>query len=373
MSVITVFVSYAALSTRHSVERTSLPLVLSLPLLAALGTLPITAPVMLILMEVLGTSRILVVVHPYASNVKQIDSKVNLFLNYFWKGIMSRLELANACIRKVLESSLMDFPIASSFLFEKLGVVTALSLIDDELACDPVSTPQRLLIPTSNGLKLLDLFPKYEEDSDDESSDDENKMTHRRRARSIASSHDSDSDWGDEPPDIHRHGSSSRLQNLRAVKFRRWYKKKNLSTRKLEPPKPTEVEFEDPNWWKYLPSLKCIGLGSLLVDNKICDFVTSSQKSPYKATGDGHMKGNYCYIPGAAENSLIRHVKQYYDRTHLRLLSKCIGFTTDPNSSGPQGDISPFEELRRIRIIATRLLHHRMKLDRHQISLEESR
>lgn len=357
----TLILSYVIISIRHSVEEVNFSVVLSLPLLAVIGTLPITTPLILIVLEIIGTCRILVAVHPYASNVKHIENKSRLFIKYFTRGIKTRLQLANFCAKEVLESRLMDFPIASLFLYEKLGVVTALSLIDDELACDPVSTPQQLLIPTSKGLKLLDLFPKYDEDSDDESDDDKH-LSIRRRGGSIASSIDSDSEWGDNPPHENDNRSGAKNKKLQAlIKFRRKYRKRNLSSKKFEPPKPTEVQFEDPNWWKYLPSLKCIGLASLLVD------------SPEQIESKDDSRKSDNYIPGTAENSLIRHVKQHFDKTHLRLLSECIGFKTEPNSFGMKGDITAFEEVRRIRIIATRLLHHRMNLDRHQISLEESR
>lgn len=33
----------------------------------------------------------------------------------------------------------------------------------------------------------------------------------------------------------------------------------------------SEVQFKDPGWWRHLPSLKCIGLACLLVDDdKYC-------------------------------------------------------------------------------------------------------
>ena len=375
-AVISLILSYVIIFVRYSRQDIDFSLVLNLPLLAALGSLPIATPLILILLEIIGTSRILVTVHPYSSNVRTVQNNAKLFIQYFVKGLESRFEFSNPFVKDVQESSLVDFPIASSYLYEKLGVVTALSLIDDELACDPISTPQQLLIPTTKGLKLLDLFPKYEEeDSDDDDNNDyvKRNVHARRRAKSYPSSHDSDSEWGDESDDNRDRGvRSTRMRAL--INLRQRYKKKNLSARKFEPPKPTEVQFEDPNWWHYLPSLKCIGLGSLLVDNKAEDFTAT--KSPLPANSkDSHavQADQSKYISGMAESSLISHVSRYYDRSHLRVLSKCIGLTTEPNSFGPKGDITPFEELRRIRVIATRLLHRRMLLDRHQISLEESR
>lgn len=76
---------------------------------------------------------------------------------------------------------------------------------------------------------------------------------------------------------------------------------------------------------------------------------------------------------GTSEVALVKHASRPYDRSHLRVLSSAIGFTTEPNSFGAKGDISSFAEVQRLRIIATRLVNRRRTLDRHQISLEESR
>jgi len=71
------------------------------------------------------------------------------------------------------------------------------------------------------------------------------------------------------------------------------------------------------------------------------------------------------YFHGQAESALINHVCQLYSRNHLTLLSNSIGFE--------QGDISTFEEMRRIHVVATRVLKQRVQLDRHAIGLQESR
>eukprot|EP00557_Chaetoceros_sp_GSL56_P002710 CAMPEP_0176498374 /NCGR_PEP_ID=MMETSP0200_2-20121128/12282_1 /TAXON_ID=947934 /ORGANISM="Chaetoceros sp., Strain GSL56" /LENGTH=1374 /DNA_ID=CAMNT_0017896567 /DNA_START=206 /DNA_END=4326 /DNA_ORIENTATION=+ len=357
--VIILVLSYIVIFIRHGIDSLNISTIIHLPLVAVLGSLPVMGPFIVIVLEIIGTSQILVVVHPYSSNVKKIQSKCSLLWKYVLRGLDSRLELGYFTSTQ----DLLDFPVASTCLYEKLGVVTALSLIDDELACDPVSTPQQLLIPTNNGLKLLDLFPKYEQESDDERTQDDNHGSIRKRAKSFASSHDSDSEWGDEPIQDHKNHNGYRMRSL--VHARKRFLKTSLSKKKLEPQASKEVQFEEPTWWHYLPSLKCIGLAGLLIDNKGEDTTNSSSLAVLRE------ENNYSH--GEAESSLVHHVSQYYDRSHLRILSKCIGFSAQPNSFGPKGDISPFQELRRIRIIATRLLYRRMILDRHQISLEESR
>jgi hypothetical protein len=112
-------------------------------------------------------------------------------------------------------------------------------------------------------------------------------------------------------------------------------------------------------------------LAGLLVDNKRSD--ANETENFEDGSGSVFRLDKNNYLPGAAESSLARHLSQYYNRSHLRILSHCIGFTIEPNCFGGKGDITPLQELRRIRIIATRLVHSRMVHDRHQISLEESR
>jgi hypothetical protein len=74
-------------------------LLLPIPLLAALGVLPIVGPVFFFLLEALGTARILVTVHPYASSTsevkdtKEIFSRTKLLLRYMTATCLSRLSL----------------------------------------------------------------------------------------------------------------------------------------------------------------------------------------------------------------------------------------------------------------------------------------
>jgi hypothetical protein len=350
---------------------------MSLPLFASLSALPVTSPIIVILLEICGTSRILITVHSYSNAVREYSSKFGLFFRYVVRGLYSRLKVRCFCSSKIEDSGLIDFPIASSGLLEKLGVVTVLAIVDDELACDPNSIPQQLLLPTNKGMKLLDLFPKYEEDEmEDDSEDDEGRDGRRLRTGSIGSYHDSDSDWGDpENPPEEKHGYNRRLKVL--ARMRRRYRHQGRSTRRsvIENAKKSsdEVLFEDPTWWHHLPSLKCIGLTSLIVDNIEGEdkLVLGSSTIP-ALTGEA-LTSRKNYLSGMAELALTQHISKRYERSHLKKLAQCIGFTTEPNSFGAKGDISPFVELRRIRIIASRLQNQRILLDRHQISLEESR
>ncbi len=61
------------------------------------------------------------------------------------------------------------------------------------------------------------------------------------------------------------------------------------------------------------------------------------------------------------------------ERKQLRLLSQCIGFDTTPNESGPRGDLSCFVERLRLHIVSSNLLRERIRLDSHEMGLEEFR
>ena len=245
-----------------------------LPFLATIGSLPICSPIILYLLEILGTARILVTVHPFASLMYSSETTLNpqnnsssLFLRYFVKGINSRVS-GTSCTQVYQfnrdRNDLVDFPPVSSYLLEKLGVVTALALADDELVCDPNSTPQQLMIPSENGLKLLDLYPKFEE-GDDLS---EKNFRMRRHTGSNNSSHDSESDWGEDNENESTRISTSKIS---IGSLRRRYRRKNVIPHNrrtsYQQSQETEVQFEDPTWWHHLPSLKCIGLACLLADD----------------------------------------------------------------------------------------------------------
>mmetsp|Transcript_32820 Transcript_32820/g.67159 ORF Transcript_32820/g.67159 Transcript_32820/m.67159 type:complete len:1431 (+) Transcript_32820:87-4379(+) len=370
-----------------------------LPIWAALSVLPITSPVYLYLLESIGTSRILATAHPLASNQKWnrelmdrggtlIKPSARLLFRYITATCSSRivttLPIRKGLSSKKVESSsdtLLNIPPASLYLLEKLGVVTALTLIDDELACDPFSTPQQLLIPSGQGgLKLLDLCPVYEEEDDADASEgtehngNTNNQSPRVRRSNSAGDVSSDSDdSNDETRFNFNHSFYAPRKTLRSI---RKYKKKKFAGGKVREEKgeeeereetkiSSEVQFEDPQWWKFLPSLKCIGL----VASAFGEGLLTAEKRKKKMapnSSDGSIS--------KPKTSLIDHLCCVErERNQLRLLSQCIGFDTAPNESGSRGDLSCFVERLRLHIISSNLLRERMQLDSHAMGLEEFR
>ena len=357
-------------------DDTDFLILLQLPLMAGISMLPTVTPCIIFLLEIIGTTQILVVSHPYVSSTSRCHSQTHLlFLKYFSKTFVSRLfSDSDVFFGSNFLSNLIGIPPASSCIFERLGVTTALALADDELVCDPYSTPQQLLIPSVHGLKLLDLYPKYDNDNNEKGSPDEERIASRgrRHAKSFGSSNYS-SDSDDYQSDQH---FSPRKKKQHSRKFT--INSNSTLSQKHEPKayENFEVQFEDPHWWQYLPSLKCIGLGCLLVDNQESNdarIKTDHVEDDSLQSISNKRSLLHSTTCNSIQNSLIQHVCQFQNRSQNFLLSKCIGFTTQPNMFGKRGDLSPFSEKRRFHVLATRLLNNRISLDRHAIGLEESR
>eukprot|EP00986_Skeletonema_menzelii_P010454 scaffold5084_cov145-Skeletonema_menzelii.AAC.1 len=363
-----------------------------LPIWAALSVLPITSPVYLYLLESIGTSRILATAHPLASNQKWnreltdrggtlMKPSAGLLFRYITATSSSRI-VTTLPIRKDLsaknvEDTLLNIPPASLYLLEKLGVVTALTLIDDELACDPFSTPQQLLIPSGQGgLKLLDLCPVYEEEEDadaSEGTENNGNSTQTPRVRRSNSAGDVSSDSDDSNDETRFNFNHSFYAPRKTLRSIRNYKKKKFAGGKVKEEKgegdeereESKIEFEDPQWWKFLPSLKCIGLVASAFGEGLLTSEKRKQKISPRASDNGISK---------TKASLIDHLCCVErERKQLRLLSQCIGFDTAPNELGPRGDLSCFFERLRLHIISSNLLRERMQLDSHAMGLEEFR
>ncbi len=410
----------------------------TLPFLAALGLLPVSTPVFLFWVECCGVSRILATVHRFASNQKEEPRVVPVSVrsrssgdnsSYEQRGLekpsiwllcrylmtTSTHRLFRVSLIKKLSSwirlpekqnsvdALLSIPPASLHLLEKLGVVTALALVDDELACEPYSSPQQLLIPSGSGqggFTLLDICPVCY--ADDAESEEHNANPPSRRQSS--GSFDSD-DSNDEIRFLHSFSAPRRT--LR--KFATSYRKKNVvdarrrqsaqqvsgQLSRVSPrvggdfcERDDQFEFEDPDWWTYLPSLKAIGLACLMVEeesqSKMRQIVekrngrkqvdSQVQKVSFNVDETSRPDGGQMSPLTPVETSLIDHICcDERKRKQLRFLAQCIGFETLPNKNGPRGDLSSFHERRRLHILSANLLRQRMQLDSHALGLEESR
>lgn len=365
---------------------------LPLPFLAALGSFPLSGPSCLIFIESLGSARILTSYHPVASRVrkdssapKSTDTNVDLLiLRYFLAICGNRLSLQKigSYIDDFIRAGrlnaginpLVRVPPASLNLLYKLGVATAFTLIDDELVCEPQSIPQQLLIPSAKGLKLLDLCPNYESDEEDSDSDSSQEELRRRRQTSYDPEQNDDSD-SDSDYALKDHHHVPKRKKARRRLLRKSFK---VTTRRNKDEEEDtsdseladhEVQFEDPSWWQHLPSLKCIGLACMLVEQK--------EESPGRIGSSQFVSLDPSLVENdelkSCKKALVHLICKERRSIQLRSLARCIGFSTTPGISGPRGDLSPFTEKNRLHVISTARMKERLRIDFHERGSEESR
>ena len=383
-----------------------LSLSLTLPLLAALGVSPLVAPFFFFVLEVIGTARILRTVHPYAVALEQFNGDENrdsgparLLWDYIVATALTRLSLWSVvrflrrCYdmvfdsfqrllvrrgqepsegpRKVVRMSqrLVRVPPASLSLLEKLGVCTAFTLVDDELAYELNAIPQQLLIPSAQGLKLLDLCPVYDDDEASEDSDlDSSEDERRERARSV--DHDDDSSESDEEAQPFRSTLRQKILKRRLLRRRsrkRVTSQESLSDRESVGEGTFEVQFENPTWWHHLPALKCIGLSCMVNENSKQGALDQQQNWFYSTPSP--MSDTIDF----AKASLINLITVERKSHQLSALAECIGFSLEPNANGDKGDMTPFQEQLRMHIIDKSLFEQKLALDSHERSSEQSR
>ena len=369
------------LFSRQQIKSNDIVTTMSLPILAALGALPLVGPAYIFGLEVLGTARILTAVHPYASTTHNSENETPLQC-LLWRYIvatgLSRLSLwpvfdaLQRCMyhwnstRSIRRAKLIRIPPASTHLLEKLGVANAFALIDDELACEPQSIPQQLLIPSAKGLKLLDLCPVHEgEENDDESATGETNTGQRPRGKSFDSDSESDDETFSRQTSIRRKVLPKRLRrNITRSGVEQNLPLDESSGRDIS---RYDVQFEESDWWHFLPSLKCIGLACLLHDEGSTINETNEQEI---RSVDSTSSSLYQDIARIELASLVRHERQ---SKQLVSLADCIGFTKEESTSGNRGDISTFTERLRLHVLSNQLFKERLQLDGHERSSEQSR
>ena len=332
------------------------------PFLVSLGVLPVFGPLICFFLEIVGTSRILSAVHPYS--IQQDDNHLTrtagTLCTYFLATLTARMSLWK--LHDKLFSKTIRIPPASIPLLECLGVATAFTLVDDELACEPHSIPQQLLIPSRKGLKLLDLCPAgdtFEESDDERSQARSDSETSWRRAR--GKSFDSD-DSDDTVTLLVTNNNNLSLRNLpKRLRRRRLSSHTTSLDGVKESSEILKVQFEEPNWWQFLPSLKGIGLACLLNEEA-------------KQTGvDGPSNEPRIINHSSAQDALVRMVCHERYSRQLKLLAECIGFSSEPNIVGERGDISTFKECLRLQLMSGSLFRQRLEQDAHERGTEQTR
>jgi len=117
-------------------------------------------------------------------------------------------------------------------------------------------------------------------------------------------------------------------------------------------PNASGSRFENPLWWKYLPSLKPMGLSALLT------------YAPTKPQGQRRLEAPSS-LETTLETLLVKHVRNTIPLEALRELAEEIGFI--------QSDISCFQRVIEINVIAPGLADTRLLEDTHAWGQEETR
>jgi len=122
-------------------------------------------------------------------------------------------------------------------------------------------------------------------------------------------------------------------------------------------PNASGSRFENPLWWKYLSSLKPMGLAALL---------TYSPSKPQRRQRRLEVGEDVASQPSASlETSLVKHVRNTIPLEALRELAEEIGFIPV--------DISHFQRVLEINVIAPGLADTRLLEDTHAWGQEETR
>ncbi|GMH87441.1 hypothetical protein TrST_g12955 [Triparma strigata] len=254
------------------------------------------------------------------------------------------------CILERIKNTNLKIPPPSSMILERFPSISRICIVDDDLICGSKScSPKNILLPTCNGMKLLDVGEKFRDDDSEESDEeDQRKMTMQ--------SMDYDSDSSDD----------ERVDRSKRRRRRRRKRRKIDELQDLQgeaSPEFVEMEFEDPRWWEHLPSLKGIGLAAMMVEKpqNFSSTSTSAKTSPPSSSP----------LP-SLQTSLIKHVSDLPRRWQLISLASCIGFNAEDMKNGG-GDLASFNEKLRIHFIKRKLHEERNRADYHALGLEEAR
>lgn len=256
----------------------------------------------------------------------------------------------------------LQIPPASLRVVEKLATVSCVSFVDDDLICSSSSCePQQILLPTTSGLKLLDISRGFGEDDDDDgsdSSDDEDTFPRTHRTSSFDTTSyayaDSSSDSEDEKTKKGKKGKRRWRKNKKALHSQ----SSLLQSSEVSSALYGEMEFDDPRWWEHLPSLKGIGLAALILE------VAQLQKTSEPTT-----------TSSPTASSLLSHLSKLPHRRQLLSMASCIGFDVKNAVSGrfSETELHHFKEKLRIHFIHEALHKSRVDADYHALGLEEAR
>ena len=196
-------------------------------------------------------------------------------------------------------TDLLPVPLSGVQLLEVLGAVTMVCFIDDDIICESYSVAEEIFLLKSNDTNSI---------------------------------HESEANVKGTVLDLHAN------------------------------PNASGSRFENPLWWKYLPSLKPMGLSALLT------YAPTKPRRQRRLGSSASLLSSPApssAIASSLETSLVKHVRNTIPLEALRELAEEIGFI--------QADISHFQRVIEINVIAPGLADTRLLEDTHAWGQEETR
>jgi hypothetical protein len=219
--------------------------------------------------------------------------------------------------RAVRAVPLLPVPLLQTRAVERLGTVTTLSMVDDELVCEDQLSPEEVFLLNS-------------------------KEDHDALSTVLRLMHESDASGAGH-----------------------------------------HVRFEDPFWWKHVPSLKPLGFSCLNTGqppppaNPHAEQVYDNQQQHHHHHRHHHHHHRHHHHQAhpapapqpqqrlSAEQALLRFVTAIPPQRSLERLGREIGFC--------DADLKPFKERFRVQVMAPHLVDAKVAEDTHALSLEETR
>eukprot|EP01039_Chlorochromonas_danica_P003638 gene3638-3983_t len=222
---------------------------------------------------------------------------------------------------------LLPIPLFSMNLVDQLGSITMVCFVDDDIICENYSVTEEIFLLTE----------KHED-------------------------RDVNGDSG--VADMDNAGGVGALSRARSANV-------NVKGTVLDlhaNPEATGSRFENPMWWKFLPSLKPLGINAMLTYKHTATKSPTLQSDSSSRTTNFNKTANVSNkesLRSVIERSLVRHIQQTLPLEALRELAEEIGFTED--------DLAPFMRVLEINVIASGLENAHLLEDNHQWGQEESR
>ncbi|RYH23223.1 hypothetical protein EON65_18100 [archaeon] len=224
----------------------------------------------------------------------------------------------NPAFRKTSKGPpLLPIPLASLNMVDQLGAITMVCFVDDDVICENYSVTEEIFL-------LTEKHDDLELDNDSEHPVESKGVKGPRIKGTVL--------------DLHAN------------------------------PEATGSRFENPLWWKFLPSLKPLGIDALLTYKHTIDKnVAPSLMPPTQSYLSSRSKNKSQRESKRTiiERSLVRHIQHTLPLEALRELSEEIGFTDE--------DLRIFTKALDVNVIASGLENAHLLEDNHQWGQEESR